>query len=69
MASGTRRTLYLMYMTTFALVTPIGMALGIGISALKNEGSGYDITVATLQGAHKIFETEKNTFAELCSFF
>ena len=49
-SSSTRRSLYLTYMIVFALITPLGMAIGIGISSIKDQGSGYDVTVAALQG-------------------
>lgn len=37
-------------MTTFALVTPIGMIIGTVISEYKTEDIAYVISIATLQG-------------------
>ena len=52
--SGTRTALHVMYMTTWALASPIGIAIGIAISEGKGE---YNYTTnAVLQG--KIFKNK-----------
>ena len=52
MSAETRKIYYVIYMTTFALVSPLGIGIGIAITegdTLESE-SHHHLTVAALQG-------------------
>ena len=53
---GTPLIFFLAYTITFAVMTPVGMAFGLGVSQLAMSDVGYEAAVATLQG-ELIFDT------------
>ena len=51
MSAGTKLTLFVIYICVFALMSPIGIAIGIGIGELAAGGSvGYTATTGILSG-------------------
>ncbi len=52
----TSMTLQVLYVSSFSLMSPVGVGLGIAISAAATETKGYIVSVAALQG-----ETEHHT--------
>ena len=47
---GTPIPFFLAYTIVFAVMTPVGMAFGLGVSQLAMSDVGYEAAVATLQG-------------------
>ncbi len=48
--SGTRKALHVIYISTFAAMSALGIGIGIAISESAAEGKTYVLTTATLQG-------------------
>ena len=48
-SNNTRLLIYSLYVGTFAIITSVGGAIGIGISEAQSNSASYQITTAVLQ--------------------
>lgn len=53
MSSKTRTPLFILYMITFSVMTPLGIGIGAALNAAKAEDQAYILATAILQGKYQ----------------